>query len=129
MQRIVLCIATLFLFSSFAAGQDDSAGRMEDLVRRCQGNASVRTDATEKLIENTMERGFCFGFFSGILSANAIATGVLGSPLFCTPRDGISLDQAIKVYLKYAQDHPEQLHESARSTVVVAFRLAFPCNQ
>src|SRR5215831_12149355 len=77
MQRIVLCIATLFLFSSFAAGQDDSAGRMEDLVRRCQGNASVRTDATEKLIENTLERGFCFGFFSGILSANAIATGVL----------------------------------------------------
>src|SRR5262245_34893199 len=106
-----------------------AAGRMEDLVRRCQGNASVRTDARDKLLENLMETGFCQDFFSGILSANAIATSVLGNSLFCTPPDGISLDQAIKVYLKYAQDHPEQLHESARSTVIVAFRLAFPCKR
>ena len=33
--------------------------------------------------------------------------GFLGVQLFCPPPGGISLDQAMRIFLKWANDHPE----------------------
>jgi hypothetical protein len=46
---------------------------------------------------------------------------------FCLPADGISTDQAIKVFLKWARDHPEELHKRARLSLLIALKEAFPC--
>ena len=49
------------------------------------------------------------------------------SQIFCPPPGGISLDQAMRIFLKWANDHPEQLHESARISVMLSLAQAFPC--
>jgi hypothetical protein len=130
MQRIALSLFLLVVCSSLAFAQNTEtggSGTMEELVRKCEGKAGSSRDATEKLIEDIMGTGQCIGFFSGILDANALAESVLGKPLFCLPKIGISVDQAQKIYLKYAKDHPEELHQSARATVAVVLMQAFPC--
>ena len=132
MSRCCAVIALLLMCSAFAVAQNEPpvvARTMEQLVRNCDAKASSNSDATEKLLENTMGTGFCFGFFAAMLDATAIAEVVLEKPLFCLPKAGISLDQAMKVYLKYAKDHPEQLHVSARVTVAAALMQAFPCKK
>ena len=49
-------------------------------------------------------------------------------PRFCFPKRGLSREQQIRVFIKWAEAHPELLHESRRSGVIGAFVAAFPCN-
>jgi hypothetical protein len=45
-----------------------------------------------------------------------------------SPWHGISNDQAVRIVVKWLNKHPEDLHQTARVTVLVALRNAFPCN-
>ena len=129
MQRVLLAIGVGIVCPYVLLGQNDSVGRTEELVRRCEGNASVKEQERETVVENAVLLGYCSGFFAGILSASPLAERLTGKPLFCLPKDGISIDQSIKIFLKFAQDHPQELHQSARIIVAVSLSLAFPCKK
>src|SRR5262245_198198 len=120
MNRTSLAVLLVWFWLELSASAQAQAGsdnKMEDLVRQCEQNGgAAEKDETKQLVGNIMGTGYCVGFFNGLLDASSIAQSVLGKPLFCLPDDGISGDQAIKIYLKYAKDHPEQLHQSARVT-------------
>ena len=45
---------------------------------------------------------------------------------FCQP-DEVTLEQLRKIYVKYANEHPEELHLTAAGIAVNAFVEAFPC--
>jgi hypothetical protein len=48
----------------------------------------------------------------------------------CLPEpQGVTGEQARLIVEKYMQDHPEQLHQSARSIAGTALVRAFPCNK
>lgn len=111
--------------------------RAEDLVRRCEAKRtsppSVQTSGQMaewlgKMRDVDFALGACAGYFAGVLEMNSIYKALKGQPLFCIPPDGISGDQAIKIFLKYASDHPEKLHENTQLFVFGAFVRAFPCN-
>lgn len=70
----------------------------------------------------------CAGYIDGMLEMHSVAVGLAGAkPFFCVPKDGISIDQAKRVFIKWVERNPNQMHESARVSVVVALAEAFPC--
>jgi hypothetical protein len=70
----------------------------------------------------------CSRYMSGVLDMHSIAVGVSGArPIFCTPASGISAEQAMRIFVKWATDNPAELHKSARTSLLVALKKAFPC--
>ena len=52
-----------------------------------------------------------------------------GWSFFCPPSTGASYDQLRLVFIKWARDHPEEMHKGSRATVLMALAGAFPCEQ
>ncbi len=69
----------------------------------------------------------CASYISGVADMNALFTGTAGWGFFCFPKRGLSQEQQIRVFIKWAEAHPELLHETRRLGVVEALREAFPC--
>ena len=72
----------------------------------------------------------CLGFVDGFMSAASVAQAInLKAMPFCQPKEGISIDQARRIFLKYIAAHPEDLHSTAQLILAVALREAFPCDR
>jgi Rap1a immunity proteins len=98
------------------------------LLRDC--TSAIRlADGVAGISEDDVRRAmFCSGYLSGFLDAHALTTSFNGGKkLFCLPESGISGEQAARVIVKFLQDHPERLHESARILAMIALQMAFPC--
>jgi hypothetical protein len=71
----------------------------------------------------------CMGFISGVADMlSVLKYRSLNSYRACVP-DGVTEEQLEKIFKKYADDHPEQLHLSAADVVSTAIATAFPCQQ
>jgi hypothetical protein len=121
---IVRCVGvaviTVLLRLSGAVAAEQT--RTEQLVLECDENPSSP--------EEWLKLAHCAGYVSGMLDMHAlmVAPQVGGTTsLFCLPADGISNAQAIKVFLKWAREHPEELHKRARLSLLIALKEAFPC--
>jgi hypothetical protein len=133
MRPIVFCLVLLITYATDATAQGDPAkGKQNiDLLRDCQG----RGDWYSLAAENKMDAEFfgmydlaeCVSYISGISDMNAVFSGLTGASLFCFPKEGLSQEQQVRVFIKWAEANPELLHESRRSGVVSAFMEAFPC--
>jgi len=114
------CVAAILLSVSARA---DSDTRAEQLAWECQGQQPAEHPEIG-LIRCT---GYVGGGLLDMYSMMADPRIGGGQPLVCLPADGISNDQAIKIFLEWTSDHPEQLHNTARITFLIALRFAFPC--
>jgi hypothetical protein len=65
-----------------------------------------------------------FAGWKGFETTNSEAERIL---TICRP-EGVSTEQVRLVTLKFLNDHPERLHESAYFLVADALKGAFPCN-
>jgi hypothetical protein len=88
-------------------------------------------------VKEWTHRGFCQGYFSGIWFAarnfdyevrNGFIEQKIGTVFFCPPEGG-SPNQLKKIFLKWANDHPERLHEEKDSVIFEVLRDAFPCSK
>ena len=72
----------------------------------------------------------CIGFVSGFIDAFALIDGMTEgrTRFFCLPGRGISNDQAIRIFIKWANEHPGDLHTTARTTLMLALANTFPCS-
>jgi hypothetical protein len=97
-------------------------GTMENLVQQCE----INRPATPV---NAMELGQCFGYFTGTVnSLSFLGAGLSkGDSPICLPRTGISANQALKIFQKWASEHPQWLNEDAGIHVVLSLMDAFPC--
>ena len=70
----------------------------------------------------------CVGYLQGIDDMHDIATTGSGDtfPRFYSIPDTATWGQLKLVVVKYFEDHPERLHLPAASSVLLAFRSAFP---
>ncbi len=66
-------------------------------------------------------RGVCHGYVAGINDAG-------GDILFCTPSN-VTLGQITDMVIKYINENPAQLHNSADRIVISAISKDFPCNK
>ena len=70
---------------------------------------------------------YCVGYVAGINDVSAVFPAFGGRLPYCLPKRGISNDQLVRIFVKWAHDNPKELHESARSSVLIALSNAFPC--
>jgi len=66
-------------------------------------------------------RGLCHGYVAGIIDAGS---GIL----FCVPSNA-TLGQTTDMVIKYINENPAQLHNSADRIVVSAIAKDFPCKK
>lgn len=67
--------------------------------------------------------GYCFGLIEGYLQA----TPAKALPTHCVPM-GVTVEQLVKVIVKYLDQHPEKLHLTAFLLISQATHEAFPCS-
>jgi hypothetical protein len=81
-----------------------------DLKNECQSNASI----TDQM--------YCLGYIAGVSDANK------GTGKYCLP-PGVTQGQLKAVVSKYFNEYPENLHYTADSLIIDAFKIAFPCSR
>ena len=100
-----------------------SMGRGDQMLWQCKGRATSEA-------EGVMGQLVCAAYISGFIDSYQLTTAAHRvTPVICLPPSGISNDQGMRIVTKYLEAHPEDLHESARSSVFLALREAFPCEQ
>jgi len=69
----------------------------------------------------------CSAYLAGVLDTTSVwvSWGRMQN-VICT-QTGINQTQIRKIFIKYANQHPEVLHLDAAGMVLNAFRQAFPC--
>jgi hypothetical protein len=71
--------------------------------------------------------GTCLGYVDGVVSGLQLATNAArAKPLFCMPK-GVTVGEGIRVVMKYLNDHPPDLHQSAPLLILNAMLAAYPC--
>ena len=105
----------------------------QTLAKTAGDMAQVCADLDEKAATRNpalaLKAGFCLGYFQGVLISNVMFTAhKRGDAFFCAPIE-VTPEQARKVFLKYLNDHPEQLHENPNSIAVSSLIAAFPCGR
>jgi hypothetical protein len=69
----------------------------------------------------------CYGFIAGArLLGRLYENESPEARLFCIPY-GVQNEQLARIYVKYLEQHPEQLHLNASSLLMECFKNAFPC--
>jgi len=73
--------------------------------------------------------GYCVGLVQGIKETSRVykATGRSDAPLMCLPQAGLQNGQAVRVVVRYLNDHPQNLHDDETLLATAALRDAFPC--
>ena len=66
--------------------------------------------------------------FNGQLSEVSSTAALDPTKHFCLP-DGVSANQAVRVVVKWLEDHPALLHERAIDLVLSALKDSFPCKK
>ena len=74
---------------------------------------------------SSYREGYCTGYLTGILGGYYAFPPV--KPRLCLP-DGFTIGQMEKIFMKYINEHPEQLHLLARDVVIRSLISAFPCD-
>ena|SRR5437870_246669 len=113
-----LCTFTL----SLHAQSKPPVHSANELVTECTIAVALNTATSANDGPRWFQGGFCFGFITGFADANSL----LASSLFCPP-PGVTVGQMAKVFLKYMDEHPEDLHRYASPMLATALRKAFSC--
>lgn len=127
--RLKICsLIALFIFCF-----DLHAMTTESLVNRCKVTRQKYMSNDEM-----MSYMYCTGYISGYTQAvdeleNAVDMNlkpIAKHKYLCLPVGAeISADELVLVFLKYTDDHPEQLHADASMVLHNAMVLAYPCNK
>ena len=100
-------------------------------------NGNMLLASCESPISHAVKVGECLGYLEAIVDSvnfnkevfpNSRREGYVTHLEICAPRE-VSAGQLNKVWVKWANSHPEMLHLSATSLVMTAFAEAFPCTQ
>jgi len=70
----------------------------------------------------TLKIGMCMGYTEGVFGTAL----QLDKRSICAPEE-VESERLVRIAMKYLENHPEQLHYGASSTILIAFREAFPC--
>jgi Ssp1 endopeptidase immunity protein Rap1a len=108
------------------------------------GNAAAHATSGEEMLKKckkipdtaSFDAGFCAGFVDAVLDTLNMweASDVFEKRShdkdvrFCLPEE-VTNGQILLVFVKYLEDHPEELHKPANLLLIEALRKAFPCER
>ena len=123
-----LALAALFILTATAHGQD---ARSESFSRLCESEinycALFAMGVEDGVNHGTAAMGMAF-FDGDITKAKRVGDNVLELIHGCWPKGkGLSHEQRAKIWVKYLDDNPSELHKPPAYTYFQAMREAFPC--
>ena len=72
----------------------------------------------------------CAGYINGFIDSHVLSGRFApNAAVFCPPKQGIAGDQARRVFLDWANRHPDELHETLRVSLWLSLVGAFPCGR
>jgi hypothetical protein len=107
-----------------AQGWPDGAELLRDSIPAV---AVADGKASELSADDLTLSVYCTDYVSGFLDGLALVNTMNQTLNICLPNAGITNDQAVRIVVKYLRDNPAELHKTARSSLLVSFALAFPC--
>ena len=117
--KILLLILTV---SSLSAQTDTGM----DLLRAC--NTIIQAEEGQDVsMDDQLLSFYWTGYLGGFNDAAVLIGTGTSQKIYCLPPTGIENDQLVRVVKKYLDEHPEDLHQSARILVLLALSEAFPC--
>jgi hypothetical protein len=115
MKAAAVTLSVLIACVGQCYAQDQSGNDISEL---CQiASRGPKTDF------ETAKATYCQGFVKAILF---IGRRLDEPDSFCS-QTGVTVGQAIDVFLKYLNDNPDKTHQPAESLAIAAFRKAWPC--
>ncbi len=130
-KALLLTLTAWLLWSAPAFAQDMflRKGSAEALAKECRAVLSADLDKMQAPADAMWPIGSCLGFLNGVIDMATIAReeSPKTAQFFCIPRT-VTGAQLAKVFVKYSDNHPEQLHLPAAVIVVLSFKDAFPCS-
>ena len=124
-------IALMFLLSLALCGPAaSSVDSANELLSACEGLlSSSRLEGTNISIPTAdYMANQCWGYIRAFQDLSYIeVAGDKSTVTHACPAEGSSELQWVRVFVAYAQKHPERLHESGASMAFDAFRSAFRC--
>jgi len=122
MKRLTLAIAAVAAIAGASAPASASTTTLE-LMRMCEGRESVPQN-------QSLDLGMCAMYIAGMADMHGILVGLKNAdPFFCIPEKGLSAEQQIRIFLKFAKENPNTLDKSARIVFPFALGAAFPCKK
>lgn len=121
MRRFFVSLPLLFFVASIASANDDPIGTGLQLYQAC----AKKSGRDMELV--------CLGYIKGFWQGKEMMEGFSGAKgknrMFCPPDDAANmvLTQKVMILVRYAETHPEVLHEFAAVVTAKAFMEAFPC--
>ena len=120
-----IIIATVMLCCLIATASVKAADG-NDLMRHCQ-KAVTFLDTDNYDADNDIDIGWCVGYVHSFTKLNVYYKAFDIPVPICFPESGIKNRQAVRVLVKYLQDHPENLHKYDMILTILAFAEAYPC--
>ncbi len=122
MKKVFLLLIIILAFSGVSAQTDTGM----DLLRGC--NAIIQAEEGKEVsMEDQLMSFYWIGYLGGFNDAAVLIDTAAAHGIYCVPPTGIENDQLVRVVKKYLDEHPEDLHQSARILILFALREAFPC--
>jgi hypothetical protein len=118
--KTIAGFALLFLFAlpNYAQEPDTSDGTF--LIGSCQLALRFMDNPNASWgVYDAWRAGYCIGIVKGVGDE---------APNHCIP-ESVNTGQAIRVVLKFLQDHPEKLHERGTWLTAEALRKGFTCSK
>ncbi len=120
--RLVLLLIAVAPASVAAQGADGAR-----FLNAC-GAAVKQQDGVNISHDEVIGSVWCVGYVAGFVDSISVAPKIGGTRQnICLPQQGISNEQAIRLFVKYLRENPQVLHESGRMSLFITLAQTFPC--
>lgn len=127
--KMLLVIAVFLHGTTIAGAQSRFYYTADLLVPLCRVDIRL-ADTKTGSITDMSESASCASYVDGVLDTLEAAKEWHWTPSndsTCIP-EGVTSVQVEKIFLKYTDDHPEELHKAAPAVLWNALHRAFPCH-
>ncbi|WP_439817969.1 Rap1a/Tai family immunity protein [Zavarzinia sp. CC-PAN008] len=105
-----------------AAAPTQGTWSVRELASWCRGLMAHLDNRAPIETFEPVKGGMCIGVMNGTL----VSLNVWARELYCLP-PGVSNEQAARIFIRYADQHPEVLHEEYPKHLFIALGAAFVC--
>lgn len=126
---ILILILQIFIIGGVYGSSFGETSTINGILRLKQCKLFLKLEMGTKL--NSDEGGsaaICVGYISGFRESHESDEMILkvAPYLYCVPQE-VTVGQIIRVFVKYLEDHPEELHKEGHELLHSSLIKAFPC--
>lgn len=100
------------------------------LLEKCTATLRVIDGRKISSSDDQLGMGQCIGLVEGVRNTLIYVNNEFSPDVkICWPEKGISNGQAIRILVKYLNDHPANLNMEQTFLTIVAFKDAYPCKK